>query len=155
MTTNNNPVLELSVRWPHLYKELEREFDQTYKNPEASHLLSKSVVRSGFLGQMALNDDEAKTYFEKSYHELKTMPLMARMQEEREIKNRIQPVDQKLLKTFLRALRQKDEHLFERLKTYVRRADKKSAHDYDVREFISLLAEATQMVGEGIGEQHE
>ncbi len=139
-----NPFLELSVRWPLLYAEFQKEFESTLQDREAFVRLAEDVVRAGIVTNIDVTKiDDLYAFYQTKYKELIAMPLMQRMVAEKSIKARLhKEVAAKPLKAFLRDLRDADSGLFERLKKALRRSAKKKATPQDVRQFVHLLAEA-------------
>ncbi|MHA1539254.1 MAG: hypothetical protein ACTSXQ_02120 [Alphaproteobacteria bacterium] len=146
-TAEINPILDLSVRWPRLYDEFQKEFSKVYKDSEAFALLAKDIVRTGILDNINADAvDSLYDFFQIKYKELSTMPMMTRMAQEKIIKESLGQVDEKDLRIVLRELREADKSLFEKLKNAVRRANKKTSTSYDVRQVINIMAQVNDIL---------
>ena len=143
-TNHQNPFLELSVRWPLLYAEFQKEFEKPIHDKAGFENLAKDVVRAGIVKDVDIDQiDDLYGFYQEKYKELTSMPLMQRMVAEKAIKARLHDdINVKALKAFLRDLRDVNEALFERLKKALRRSTKKKSTPQDVRQFVHLLAEA-------------
>ena len=144
-----NPILDLSVRWPRLYEEFQKEFSKVYKDSESFALLAKDIVRTGILDNIDLEKvGNLYNFFQKKYKELSIMPIITRMNQEKIVKKNLENVDEKDLRIILRELHDLDKSLFEKLKKSVRRANKKTSTSYDVRQVINIMAQVNEILPE-------